>query len=77
MLLLDRRTPPTGICVQRRMGLTRAQELMMMVCEDNGWSLRFVRGPLDHPTPVMFAGEDDYLVVRADGSIDDDIRIRH
>ncbi|MBF6024658.1 hypothetical protein [Lysobacter niastensis] len=77
MLRFDRRTPPTHIRVQRRMGLTRAQELMMMVCEDNGWTLRFVRGPLEHPTPVMFAGEQDYLVVRADGSIDDDIQLRH
>ena len=43
---------------------------MLRACERCGWRLAFVRTPLDHPIPVLFATARDYVVVREDGSID-------
>ncbi|QGW65413.1 hypothetical protein GOY17_11110 [Lysobacter soli] len=52
---------------------------MLQACERCGWRLAFVRTPLDHPTPVLFATARDFVVVREDGSIDrwPDIALRH
>ncbi len=75
----DRRTPTTGIRVQRRIGLTGAQRDMLQACERFGWRLAFVRTPLEHPLPVLFATARDYVVVREDGSIDrvPNLALRH
>ena len=70
MATRERRTPITGIRVQRRIGLTIPQRTMLQACERFGWRLAFVRTPLDHPQPVLFATARDYVVVREDGSID-------
>jgi len=43
MNLRDRRTPSTGIVVQRRIGLTRRQAQTLSDCERFGWKLAFVR----------------------------------
>lgn len=79
MATSDRRTPPDGIRIQRRMGLTARQRDMLQACERYGWRLAFVRAPLEHPLPVLFATARDYVVVREDGSIDriPDIALRH
>jgi hypothetical protein len=79
MNLRDRRTPSTQIAVHRRIGLTRRQMQVLHDCERCGWKLAFVREPLGEPMPVLFATSRDYVVVRADGSIDlePDIAIRH
>lgn len=79
MAIRDRRSPSTAIHVQRRMGLTVAQRDMMTACEQCGWRLAFIREPLAHPVPVLFATARDYVVVREDGSIDrlPDIALRH
>jgi hypothetical protein len=79
MATCDRRTPPTGIRIQRLMGLTGAQRDMLQACERCGWRLAFVRQPLERPLPVLFATARDYVVVREDGSIDrvPDIALRH
>lgn len=79
MATIDRRTPPHGIRIQRRMGLTLRQREMLQACERYGWRLAFVRAPLEHPLPVLFATARDYVVVREDGSIDriPDIALRH
>ena len=42
MNLRDRRTPSTGIVVQRRIGLTRRQAQTLSDCERFGWKLAFV-----------------------------------
>ncbi|MBU8978223.1 hypothetical protein JI752_018910 [Lysobacter sp. MMG2] len=75
----DRRTPCSAIRVARRMGLTAPQREMLEACERYGWHLAFVRTPLEHPLPVLFATARDYVVVREDGSIDrrPDIALRH
>ncbi|HEY5804769.1 MAG TPA: hypothetical protein VIT90_13840 [Lysobacter sp.] len=76
----DRRTPATDIHVQqRRIGLSGPQAAMLVACERYGWRLAFIREPLEHPTPVLFATRLDYVVVREDGSIDRDpgIELRH
>ena len=70
MATVERRTPSGGIRVQRRIGLTIPQRTMLQACERCGWRLAFVRTPLDHPTPVLFATARDFVVVREDGSID-------
>ena len=70
MAVRERRTPGGGIRVQRRIGLTLPQSTMLRACERCGWRLAFVRAPLDHPIPVLFATARDYVVVREDGSID-------
>ncbi len=79
MTTRDRRTPSTGIRIQRRMGLTGPQLDMLQACERCGWRLAFVRAPLERPLPVLFATARDYVVVREDGSIDrlPDIALRH
>ncbi|BDU16947.1 hypothetical protein [Lysobacter auxotrophicus] len=79
MATVERRTPTTGIRVQRRMGLTIAQRTMLQACERCGWRLAFVRTPLEHPLPVLFATAHDFVAVREDGSIDrwPDIALRH
>ncbi|UNK49592.1 hypothetical protein MNR01_00660 [Lysobacter sp. S4-A87] len=80
MALRDRRTPATDIHVQqRRMGLTGPQARMLIDCERYGWKLAFIREPLEHPTPVLFATARDFVVVREDGSIDREpaIELRH
>ncbi|HZX77776.1 hypothetical protein [Lysobacter sp.] len=79
MATRDRRTPPWGIRIQRRMGLTPAQRDMLSACERFGWRLAFVRQPLEHPLAVLFATARDYVVVREDGSLDrwPDIALRH
>jgi hypothetical protein len=79
MAMRDRRTPPGGIRIQRRLGLTDPQRQMLQACERYGWHLAFVREPLQHPLPVLFATAHDYVVVREDGSIDrlPQIALRH
>ncbi|GAA5074666.1 hypothetical protein [Lysobacter panacisoli] len=79
MPIRDRRTPSSAIRVQRLMGLTVAQRTMLVACEQYGWRLAFIREPLAHPVPVLFATARDYVVVREDGSIDrlPDIALRH
>ncbi len=79
MAMRDRRTPPGGIRIQRRLGLTDPQRQMLQACERCGWHLAFVREPLEHPLPVLFATARDYVVVREDGSIDrlPQIALRH
>ncbi|QSX76121.1 hypothetical protein HIV01_006395 [Lysobacter arenosi] len=80
MALRDRRTPGTDIHVQqRRIGLTGPQARMLVACEHYGWKLAFIREPLEHPTPVLFATDRDFVVVREDGSIDREpqIELRH
>ena len=70
MATVERRTPVSGIRVQRRIGLTVPQRVMLQACERCGWRLAVVRTPLEHPLPVLFATARDYVVVREDGSID-------
>lgn len=79
MNLRDRRTPSSGIAVLRLMGLTDRQMQVLLACQRYGWRLGFIREPLKNPQPVLFATAHDYVVVRADGSIDrsPDIEIRH
>jgi len=79
MATRERRTPTSAIRVQRRIGLTIPQRTMLQACERLGWRLAFVRTPLEHPMPVLFATARDYVVVREDGSIDrwPDIALRH
>ncbi|MFC3816655.1 hypothetical protein [Lysobacter sp. GCM10012299] len=80
MTLRDRRTPATDIHVRkRRMGLTAPQAQVLDDCERHGWKLAFIREPLEHPMPVLFATARDFVVVREDGSIDRDptIELRH
>mgnify|MGYP003578278427 CR=1 FL=1 len=79
MAIRDRRTPSTGIRIQRRIGFTGPQRVMLLACERYGWRLAFVRTPLEHPLPVLFATTRDYVVVREDGSIDrvPNLALRH
>lgn len=75
----DRRTPANCIAVCRCIRLTVAQLRMLRASQELGWRLAFVRQALGEPVPVLFATESDYLVLRADGSVDcqPDIAIRH
>lgn len=75
----DRRTPVHWIAVRRCINLTMEQQRMLRTSERMGWKLGFVRQALDHPMPVLFATVSDFIVLRADGSIDrsPDIDIRH
>jgi len=79
MATVERRTPTSGIRVQRLIGLTIPQRTMLAACERFGWRLAFVRTPLEHPVPVLFATARDCVVVREDGSIDrsPQIAMRH
>lgn len=76
---MDRRTPHNAIAVSRCARLTTAQQRMLRESERLGWRLGFVREALRNPMPVLFATSSDYIVLRADGSIDrqPDIAIRH
>ena len=76
---IDRRTPRNAIAVRRCVRLTAAQQRMLRESERLGWRLGFVREALRDPIPVLFATSSDYIVLRADGSIDHlpDIAIRH
>ncbi|HEY0661874.1 MAG TPA: hypothetical protein VGD21_11220 [Lysobacter sp.] len=76
---IDRRTPRNAIAVHRCARLTAAQLRMLRESERLGWRLGFVREALRDPIPVLFATSSDYIVLRADGSIDHlpDIAIRH
>ena len=49
--------------------LNEAQQGALRALEYFGWKLRFVRNRSD-PTPVMFSGDDSFIVIRPDGSID-------
>ena len=75
----DRRTPTHWIAVRRCIGLTIEQLRMLRISEALGWRLGFVRQAMSHPIPVLFATDSDYIVLRADGSVDrrPDIAIRH
>lgn len=75
----DRRTPAHWIAVRRCISLTTEQLRMLRMSERLGWKLGFVRHALDDPMPVLFATESDYIVLRADGSVDrlPAIAIRH
>jgi hypothetical protein len=76
---IDRRAPRNAIAVRRCARLTAAQQHMLRESEHLGWKLGFVREALRDPVPVLFATSADYIVLRADGSIDrlPDIAIRH
>ncbi|MGY1424973.1 hypothetical protein [Lysobacter sp. A289] len=69
-LVHDRRrvTPSDGHSL--RSCLNEAQCGALRALEYFGWTLRFVRNP-SAPIPVMFATDNTFLVIRADGSIDD------
>jgi len=57
--------------VALRRGLSAAQLDALVTLEAFGWQLSFVRRPLFRdPVPVLFhAGQDRYVVLEADGSI--------
>jgi len=76
---IDRRTPRNAIAVRRCARLNAAQQRMLRESERLGWKLGFVREALRNPIPVLFATATDYIVLRADGTIDrlPDIAIRH
>jgi len=61
-----------------RRGLTTAQLSTIQTLEAFQWSLAFVRRPLFRdPLPVMFnRGQDRYVVIGADGSIDETPALR-
>lgn len=63
-----RRVPPCDGHSLR--SLNEAQCGALRALEYFGWTLRFVRNP-SAPMPVMFATDNTFLVIRADGSIDD------
>jgi len=75
----DRRSPAHCISVRRCIRLTPAQQYMLRASEELGWKLGFVRQAMQQPVPVLFASASDYIVLRADGSIDrmPEIDIRH
>ena len=75
----DRRTPANWIAVRRCISLTMEQQRMLRASEGLGWKLAFVRQALNDPMPVLFATDSDFIVLRADGSVDrwPDIKIRH
>ena len=56
-----------------REGLTPEQSKSVETLEHFGWSLRFVRRPLFRdPVPVLYnSGGDKYVVLQADGSLDE------
>lgn len=67
-----RGVPPTP--VQLLAQLNDSQLRMLRELECFGWELRFVRRPpFVEPVPVIFAGDGDdpYITLRFDGSLDD------
>lgn len=62
--------PPTS--VQLRAQLNQAQLSMVRELEYFGWELRFVRRRMYQPSlPVLFAGDDAFLCLREDGTMDE------
>lgn len=62
--------------IQLREQLNASQQRMLRELECFGWELRFVRRPpFVQPIPVLFAagdsGEDAYITLRFDGSLDE------
>lgn len=77
----DRRhqdTAPTSM--ELRAQLNEPQLTMVNELERFGWDLRFIRRPPFQPAvPVLFSGDDAYLCLRPDGTMDESssIAIRH
>lgn len=69
----ERRRSPRPTPVQLLAQLNESQLRMLRELECFGWELRFVRRPpFVEPIPVIFAGDDAYITLRFDGSLDDE-----
>lgn len=80
MPMSERRRGVAPNSLQLHAQLNEAQLRMVHELECFGWDLRFVRRwPFRPPMPVLFAGEDAFLCLRADGTMDETppIEIRH
>ncbi len=78
----DRRNPqdlpPTS--TELRAELNEPQLTMVNELERFGWDLRFVRQPPQQPpVPVLFSGDEAFLCLRPDGTMDesDSLAVRH
>lgn len=69
-LVNDRRRVTTSDGPVLRDRLNEAQRGALNILEYFGWELRFVRNQRE-PLPVIFDGDGTFVVIRADGSIDD------
>lgn len=68
----ERRRGSVSNPIQLREQLNESQLRMLRELESFGWELRFVRRPpFVQPIPVIFAGEDAYITLRFDGSLDE------
>ena len=72
----ERRQGATPKSAELRLQLNASQLRMLRELECFGWELRFVRRPpFVEPIPVIFAaddsGEDAYITLRFDGSLDE------
>lgn len=80
MPMPERRRDDNSHPIQLRAQLNEAQRRMLRELECFGWELRFVRRPpFVQPIPVIFAGDDAYITLRFDGSLDEQctLEIRH
>lgn len=72
MPMTERRGVVAPTSVQLHAQLTEAQLGMVGELERFGWDLRFVRRPaFQPPMPVLFSGDDVFLCLRADGTMDE------
>lgn len=68
----ERRRDSACSPLQLRAQLNEPQRRMLRELECFGWELRFVRRPpFVQPIPVIFAGDDAYITLRFDGSLDE------
>lgn len=80
MLTHERRRISLSGSAALRAQLNESQLRMLRELEYFGWELRFVRHPpFQDAVPVIFAGDNAFVALRPDGSLDEEpaFNIRH